>query len=114
MVGILKATSPSAWNTRIELQVPTKAPDGMGGWPTVYVTKATVPAKKTTHRSDEAVQAMATTGTAIHNFRIRWRSDVRSSWKVKEGFKLMNIIGPPVMVREGLLRYLDITVKEAA
>lgn len=107
-----KPTSPDELNTRIELQAPTKAADGMGGMPTVFVTIVTVWAKKTTHRSDEAVQAMATTGTAIHNFRIRYRTDVRSSWRIKEGSKYMAIIGPPIEVERRT--WLDITAKEAA
>ena len=108
----MKPTSPDELDRRIELQAPTKVSDGMGGWPVVYITVATVWAKKTTHRSDEAVQAMATTGTAVHNFRIRYRTDVRSSWKIKEGNKLMAIIGPPIEVVRRT--WMDIMVKEAA
>lgn len=108
----MKSTSPDELNTRIELQAPTRISDGMGGTISTFITVATVWAKKTTHRSDEAVQAMATTGTAVHNFRIRYRTDVRSSWKIKEGNRLMAIIGPPIEV--GNREFLDITAKEAA
>jgi len=99
-------------DTRITFQAPTKVPDGMGGSTTTWLDVATVWAKKTTHRSDEAVQAMATTGRATHNFRIRYRDDVKSSWKVKEGTKLMAIIGPPIEVERKT--WLDITCSEAA
>lgn len=99
-------------NTRIELQALTKVSDGMGGFTSTFITVATVWAKKTTHRSDEAVQAMAMTGTAVHNFRIRYRTDVKSSWRIKEGNKFMAIIGPPIEV--GNREFLDITAKEAA
>lgn len=99
-------------NIRITLQAQTKVADGMGGFTTTWTDIATVWAKKTTHRSDEAVQAMATTGTAVHNFRIRYRTDVRSSWRIKEGNKYMAIIGPPVEVERRT--WLDITAKEAA
>jgi len=85
----------------------------MSGLTVVWNDAATVWAKKTTHRSDEAVQAMATTGTQVHNFRIQFRTDVKSSWRIKQGTVYFAIIAPPVEVREGLMRYLDITVKEA-
>jgi len=98
-------------NKQIELHAPTKASDGMGGMPTVYVKVATVWAKKTTHRSDEAVQAMATTGLLTHNYRIPYRTDVKSSWRIKEGNSLMSIIAAPIEV--GNREYLDITAKEA-
>lgn len=84
----------------------------MGSFTTSWVDAATVWARKTTHRSDEAVQAMATTGTAVHNFRIRYRTDVKSSWRIKEGSKYMAIIGPPIEVERR--RWLDITAKETA
>ncbi|HSW62173.1 MAG TPA: phage head closure protein [Dissulfurispiraceae bacterium] len=108
----MKVTSPSDLNTRITLQCQTRVSDGMGGTVVVWTDMATVWAKKTTHRSDEAVQAMATTGTAIHNFRVRYRTDVRSSWRIKEGNKLMAIIGPPIEVERRA--WMDITAKETA
>ncbi len=84
----------------------------MGGFTTAWTDLATVWAKKTTHRSDEAVQAMATTGIAIHNFRFRYRTDVRGSDRVKEGNKYMNLTGPPI---EAVRRtWMDVTAKEAA
>ena len=103
---MIKPTSPSDLNIRISIIRVVSAVD--------VTLAANIWAKKTTHRSDEAVQAMATTGTAIHNFQIRYRPDVRSKDIVKEGNKRMAIIGPPVEKWEGLLRYLDITAKEVA
>lgn len=108
-------TAAGDLDKRIELQYATKISDGLGGFITSWVSAATVWAKKTTQRSDEAVQAMAITGTAIHNFRIRYRTDVKSSWRIKEGNKYMAIIGPPIEVDEGGgNHWLDITVKESA
>jgi len=98
-------------NKRITIEAPTRISDGMGGYTESFTAIATVWAKKTTHRSDEAVQAMATTGTAIHNFRIRYRTDVKSSWRIKEGNAYMAIIGPPIEVERR--KWLDITAKEA-
>lgn len=102
-------------NKRFSLQTSTRVSDGAGGFTTSWATIATVWGKKTTHRSDEAVQAMKETGTATHNIRIRYRTDVKSSWRVKDGNKYMTIIGPPVEVNEGMgKRWLDLTVREAA
>lgn len=97
---------------RITLQYKTRVPDGGGGRDVTWNDRATVFAQKTTHRSDEAVQAMMTTGLAVHNYRIRYRKDVSSSWRIKEGNRDLNIIGPPIDV-EGKHQYLDITAKEA-
>lgn len=97
---------------RVTLQYPTISRDTAGSVTTTWNDAATVWTKKTTHRSDEAVQAMATTGTATHNYRIRWRSDVRANWRVKDGVKYLAIIGPPVEV--GRREFLDITAREAA
>lgn len=101
------------FDKRIELQAPTYAKDSQGASVPTFATVATVWAKKTTHRSDEAVQAMAQAGVAVHNFRIHYRTDVQSSWRIKEGNAVMEIIGPPMEKREGLGgRFLDITAKE--
>jgi SPP1 family predicted phage head-tail adaptor len=108
----MKVTSPSDLDTRITFQASTRVPDGGGGFTTVWKDMATVWAKKTTHRSDEAVQAMTTTGTAIHNFRIQYRTDVRASWRIKQGDKFMAIIGPPIEVVRRT--WMDVTAKESA
>lgn len=100
---------------RITIQAPTNVPDGMGNFTVTWTDICTVWAKKTTHRSDEAMQAMAVSGTALHNFRIRYRKDILGSWRIKEGNRYMNIIGPPIEKDEGGGRHwLDITAKEAS
>ncbi len=107
----MKIISPSGLTTRISLQAPTKVPDGAGGFVVTWVTIANEWAKKTTLRSDEAIVAMQTTGTAIHNFVIRYRTDVKSSWRIKEGNKYYNIIGPPIDI-DARKEWLDIKAKE--
>jgi SPP1 family predicted phage head-tail adaptor len=103
----------SEMNKRITLQCVTKLSDGMGSFAETWNDMDTVWAKKTTHRSDESVQSLKNTGTAIHNFRIRYRRDVKASWRVKEGQKLMAIVGPPIEVDKGPGRHwLDLTVSE--
>lgn len=98
---------------RILLQAPTKTRTSAGGVTIVWTDMATVWAKKTTHRSDEAIQSMKETGIATHNWRIRYRRGVRASWRIKYGDQYMAIIGPPMEKDEGGGRHwLDITVQE--
>jgi len=78
-----------------------------------FATIATVWAKLSTMRSDEAIQAMSTTGTAIHNINIAYRTDVRANWRIKFGNRYFAIIGPPIDV-EFKHRELDIKCKESA
>jgi SPP1 family predicted phage head-tail adaptor len=100
-------------NHQIVLQYPTRVTDGMGGFTTTWNTAATVWAKMTTLRSDEAIQAMAITGTAVHNITIRYRTDVRASWRVKFGSRLFAIIGPPVDINFRH-EFLELKCKESA
>jgi SPP1 family predicted phage head-tail adaptor len=100
-------------NHRITLQYKTIVMDSMGGRTETWNTAATVWAKKTAHRSDEAVQAMKETGILMINYRIRYRADVRASWRIVDGGKYLAIIGPPIPVDLGPgRRFLDITAKE--
>ena len=100
-------------NSRVSLQYSTKVADGMGGWIVTTVTADTVWAKITTLRSDEAIQAMAITGIAIHNITIRYRTDVKASWRVKFGNRYFAIIGPPIDVNFKH-EFLELKCKESA
>jgi SPP1 family predicted phage head-tail adaptor len=100
-------------NKRITLQYSTKIADGMGGFTVTWVDKATVWAKISTLRSDEAIIAMQNSGTAIHNVVIRYRSDVKSSWRLKYGNSYWAILGPPIDLNKDR-KWLDIKCKEAA
>jgi SPP1 family predicted phage head-tail adaptor len=106
-------TQAGELNRRITLQYPTKVSDGMGGFTVSWIDAATVWAKISTLRSDEALIAMQETGTAIHNVVIRYRSDVKSSWRIKYGNDYWDIIGPPIDVNKEH-RFLDIKAKETA
>jgi SPP1 family predicted phage head-tail adaptor len=100
-------------NNRITLQCKTKVPDGLGSFVDTWIDKATVWAKKRTLRSDEARIAMVTTGTAIHVFNINYRSDIKPSWRIKEGDRYYSIVGQPVEVWLHSDHMLDITAKES-
>jgi SPP1 family predicted phage head-tail adaptor len=103
---------PSELKNRITLERPEKGiQDGGGGSASTWVVVATVWAKITTQRSDEAIVAMQTTGTAVHNVTIRYRTDIKGSWRVGYSGKFYNIIGPPIDVNKQH-RWLDIKCKE--
>jgi len=98
---------------QIILQYSTRVGDGMGGFTTVWNTAATVWAKMRTLKSDEAIQAMSTTGTAIHNITIRYRTDVRANWRVRYGNRYFAIIGPPIDVNFKH-EFLELKCKESS
>lgn len=110
----MKLTGPTILDKRITIQYPTKVSDDMGGDNSTWVNYKTVWAKRTAHRTDEAVKSMKETGTLIVNWRIRFRGNIRTSWRIKWGNIYGNIIGPPIEVDNGPGRHwLDITVEEA-
>ena len=100
-------------NQRVILQYPTKASDGMGNSVLTWANAAVVWAKIYTSRSEESVQAMASTGIAIHSVVIRYRTDIRSSWRIQYGNTNYAIIGPPIDI-DRAHKFLDIKCKETA
>ena len=117
MGNILKSkpitgNSPSEFNTRITLEYPVQVPDGGGGITKTWSIAATVWAIVNDFQSDEMVLAMATTGALIKKIRIRYRTDVKSNWRVGIDGKYSNIIGPPTNP-DKRRRWLDLRVKEA-
>ena len=98
---------------RVDIQAETKTPDGMGGTTVVWTTlKSSVAAAIWPISAKEQIQAMATTMTITHRIRIRYRSVMRSSWRIKHGNKYYNIVSiiNPNMDR----KWLDVLVEEAA
>ena len=103
---------PQKRNQRITFQAPVETEDSYGGKTKTYVdTNITVWARMNTLRSDEALIAMQTTGKAIHNINIAYRSGIRADFRIKHGNKYYDIIGPPINVRFEN-RELDIKVEE--
>lgn len=99
-------------NKRIELQYATKSPDGAGGFSTSYVVAATVYAAVWPTSANEVKAANAVTMVVSHRIRIRYRSGIKSNWRLKMGnryFNIVSIIDPS----EGH-KFLDIMCKEAA
>lgn len=102
----------SSLNKRIELQYPTKVPDGMGGFTTSWIVACTIFAAIWPTSASEQVQNMGVTMIITHRIRIRYRANIRSSWRIHYGDKYYNIVSiiNPNMACE----ILDIMAKEAA
>lgn len=99
-------------NKRITIQNVTKVSDGMGRFTETVVDVATVWAAIWPTSANEQVQAMQTVMTISHRIRIRHRSILKASWKIKFGnrfFSIVSIINP-----NEANEYLDLMCKETA
>ena len=107
-----KETSPEELNKRITLQLSTRVVDGMGGFTVTWSDHATVWAAIWPTSAKEMVAANAVTMQITHRIRIRYRSSVRASWRVKFGnryFAIVSILNPSEKNE-----WLDIMCREAA
>ena len=124
--GVLKekpisGNSPSDFKARITLEYPVKTPDGAGGstitWAVVQNPNSPddprIWAIVNDFQSDEMVLAMQTTGALIHKIRIRYRTDVKSNWRIGYNGKYWSILGPPIDYMNQH-RFLDLKAKETA
>ena len=103
-------------NKRIELQAQTKTSDEMGGFVTIWTSMlpagTTIAAAIWPISASEMIQAGQTVMTITHRIRIRYRSVLKNSWKIKFGnryFAIVSILNP-----NEAGKYLDILCKEAA
>lgn len=99
-------------NKRITLQAPTKVSDSMGGFVNSYSDMATVYAAIWPVSASDTIQANATVMVISHRIRIRYRSVLKTSWRIKFGNRYFTIVSItcPNEARE----WLDIMCKEAA
>jgi SPP1 family predicted phage head-tail adaptor len=84
-------------NKRVVLQHSTKSSDLMGGFLLAWIDVATVFAALWPTSAAEQVQAMQNTMTISHRIRMRYRSDIKPSWRIKFGnryFAIVSIINP--------------------
>ena len=99
-------------NKRITLQYPSRVSDSMGGFTVTWVDATTAWAAIWPVSATEQIQAAQQVITITHKIRIRYRSGIESSWRVKFGdryFSIVSIINP-----NERNRMLDILCKEAA
>jgi len=99
-------------NKRITFQHQTKVPDGMGGFTMTWTDAATVWAAIWPVSASEVVQANAPVMVVSHRIRIRYRSVMKASWRIKFGNRYFNIVSIINPNQEG--RILDLMVKESA
>ena len=90
--------SPSEFNARITLEYQTKIPDGGGGFTLTWVAAATVWAIANEFQSDETVIAMQFSPVKVIKVTIRYRTDLKSDWRVKYKGAYYNILGNPIDV----------------
>lgn len=98
-------------NRRITIQYSTRAADSLGGFTLTWADVATVWAALWPVSANETVQSNQQVMTISHRIRIRYRSILRPSWRIKYGnryFAIISIINPG---ERG--EWLDLMVKEA-
>lgn len=105
-------TSPSELNKRVTLQIPAKAPDGMGGFTVTWTDAATVWAAVWPVNATETIQAGKVGLTVTHRVRIRYRSVVKAGWRISFGGRYFNIVS--IIDPNTAHRWLDILCREAA
>ena len=100
-------------NKRIDIIATTKVGDGMGGFSETDTTVASSIPAAIWPTSAKDMTAMNTTTMVIsHRVRIRYRSVLRSSWRLKFGgryFAIVSIIDP-----NEEHKFLDLMCKESA
>jgi len=97
---------------RIILQYQTKEPDGMGGWKNSWNDAYTVDAAIWDATSNERNVASSTTLIISHRIRIRYKSVLKASWRIKFGNRFFAIVG--IVNPSESNRWLDIMAKESA
>lgn len=97
---------------RITFQYQTKVADGMGGFATTWTDAATVWAALWPTSANEVIAANATSMVVSHRIRIRYRSVLKASWRIKFGNRYFSIVGIINPNEKGEL--LDLMCKEAA
>jgi SPP1 family predicted phage head-tail adaptor len=97
---------------RVTLQSATLAPDGMGGNTATWAHVADVYAAIWPTSAKEQVAGGQTSLEVIHRVRIRYRLNLKASWRLKYGdryFAIVSVINP-----NEAGKMLDMLVKEAA
>jgi SPP1 family predicted phage head-tail adaptor len=99
-------------NKRVTLQYETKVSDAMGGFNSTWIDAATVWAAIWPISANEQVRSIQEVMTITGRIRIRYRSVLRPSWRIKYGNRFFNIVSS-INVNEAN-EWLDLLVKEAA
>ena len=97
-------------NKTIVLQEPTRTADGMGGSTETWSDNATIWAAIWPISANEVIRSSQAVMEISHRIRIRYRSGVLSSWRIKFGARYFNIIS--IINKNESNEYLDIMAKE--
>ena len=98
-------------NKRVTIQYTTKVSDGMGHFTETWIDACTVFAAIWPNSAKEMVQSMQTDMVTSHRIRIRYRSVLRPSWRIKFGLRYFNIIS--ILNPNEKNEYLDIMARES-
>jgi SPP1 family predicted phage head-tail adaptor len=99
-------------NKHIEIQGITRVPDGLGGFVNSYLTLYTIDAAIWDATSNERNTASATALVVTHRIRIRYKSGLKASYRIKFGLRFFNIVS--ITNQNEANRWIDIWAKEAA
>ena len=94
---------------RITIQAPTRVPDGMGNTDNTWTDRATIYAAIWPVSAKEQVASMGVVMTMSHRIRIRYRSDIKSDWRLKYKNSYFDIVS--IINNNMENRMLDIIVK---
>ena len=92
--------NPGELNCRCVLLAETRAPDGQGGYETLYLTRATVWAKFQALTAKTVDQYEQLTPEILYRILIRYRHDVVVTDRIQYGGRVFEQTGPPVDVEE--------------
>lgn len=76
----------------IDLEYPSRVADGAGGFTTTWTKDSTVNADIQPTTAKEQVWGMQTAAVITHVISIRFRSNIRSDWRIKYGSTYFNIV----------------------
>lgn len=100
-------------NKRVDIQAQTKVSDSMGGFTTTWTTLASsVAAAVWPVSANDVVQANAITMVITTRIRIRYRSVMKSAWRIKYGNRYFSIVS--IIDQNEKHEFLDLLCKEAA
>jgi SPP1 family predicted phage head-tail adaptor len=109
MGGVLNI---GALSKRIDIQAPTKVSDLMGGFVVSWSTLATsIPAALWPVSASEQVKAMGMDVTISHRIKMRYRANMRPSFRIRYGNRYFNIVSIINVGEQN--KELDVLCKEA-
>ena len=100
-------------NKRVTIQYETLVPDGMGSFDSTWNDGDTIFAAIWPTSANQTIGSLQPLGTISHRIRIRYRSNFRSTWRLKFGTRIFDIVGPAINPSEKN-EWLDLLCREVA